>query len=525
MSERIQVIQLDVYKCANTFGVSPCTASTPFPNNKCYNTYKTCQDKSNYVQTTDSMYFVTEGESAPLTTDLTFPTLKGFNRKAAQINPCAIDPDVNPLGKRESITIELKDHPHHDRGIDPYYGGRTYFNQGTFWGKWLARNDNFDGTQLIIYEGTNGQALSAMTPFYYVVDRIDSKSSGESVQIVAKDILKFADPERAVFPNNQVAEVAVVMTDVQTTITVNDSESWPDTGTMLVGTEQMTFTRWYNDYDFITAIIYTIVRGANSTTPATHAMGDTITLVSGFTATRIDNIIKSLLLNDAGVPSEWIDETAWDTEAAATIPNHIVDLTFYKNESLNKVIGELLRDAASFLVVDHEAKKIHFRHSSSEQNTQTITDTDNIILNSFKVNRRQQLRLTQLWMWYEIIDATGSLTDEDNFTELLVTVADDIGQATQNRNKVIYSRIFTTALATEAAETATQIMSLYGRDPVEISFDVDAKDNSIKNGDSVNISHRDYVGVDGRAATTMVRIISKAVTDNGHKIKFKAHLM
>ena len=47
----VTVLELDLDRCANTYGVLPCTASGG-PGEECYNTWQSCQDKPNYVKTT-----------------------------------------------------------------------------------------------------------------------------------------------------------------------------------------------------------------------------------------------------------------------------------------------------------------------------------------------------------------------------------------------------------------------------------------------------------------------------------------
>jgi len=47
--EPVQLVEFVMPRCANTFGVSPCTA-TAEPGQKCFNTRATCADPDNYRQ-------------------------------------------------------------------------------------------------------------------------------------------------------------------------------------------------------------------------------------------------------------------------------------------------------------------------------------------------------------------------------------------------------------------------------------------------------------------------------------------
>ena len=51
VKEKFWIIELDLDYCDNTYGLAPCAAAIGVTGDvKCFNTAKSCQDRSNYIQ-------------------------------------------------------------------------------------------------------------------------------------------------------------------------------------------------------------------------------------------------------------------------------------------------------------------------------------------------------------------------------------------------------------------------------------------------------------------------------------------
>ncbi len=108
-----------------------------------------CQDQTNFSNTVKTYRFCsTSGGKVPVGLDA-IPCLVGIN-----ITPAVIDAGKG-LGLRASCEITLRDFPHSDIRIDPYVDGRTYIpiNQGSFFGKFKARNPYYNGRVMRVYSG------------------------------------------------------------------------------------------------------------------------------------------------------------------------------------------------------------------------------------------------------------------------------------------------------------------------------------------------------------------------------------
>ena len=153
MTERpITLCQLKQKVCSLTYGSSPCTAAVGVTGaQKCFNTRTTCQDPANFDETTKTLTLSEPIEGVPLEWN-TIPSLKRVSVRPNKINFAGLTKSMSPLGARAAATIDVQDHPDGDSLTDPYVSERTYDpeTRGTFWGKWIARNQDWQDFEVDI---------------------------------------------------------------------------------------------------------------------------------------------------------------------------------------------------------------------------------------------------------------------------------------------------------------------------------------------------------------------------------------
>src|SRR4051812_22871602 len=99
MPERIlsQILELDVDRCQNVYGVAPCTAAGA-PGTECYNTLRTCQDRPHYVRGVQTIRFT--GIGSPIPSGVAArPYVESVER-----SPTKLDPDEG-LAVRASTKV------------------------------------------------------------------------------------------------------------------------------------------------------------------------------------------------------------------------------------------------------------------------------------------------------------------------------------------------------------------------------------------------------------------------------------
>lgn len=244
MKRVVQYIEVDIPFCANTYGVLPCTASLssspPTGDHKCFNTPKTCQDRPNYID-------------APVT--LRFKKDDGFPPNGIDAIPYIVQIAYTPatvslgddLGTRASLAVTFDDHPWPDTGpgFDKYLSERPYnpMLQGTFWGKFRARQPYLRGRPMRLIRGVEGQALEDMETRHYLIDSFTHDASKGTYTLIAKDLLKFADDDRAQAPRMSQGFLVADITSSDTTATLTPSgignEEYPGSGYLAIGGKEI----------------------------------------------------------------------------------------------------------------------------------------------------------------------------------------------------------------------------------------------------------------------------------------------
>ena len=210
------VLEIKMDKCANVYGVSPCTAAAGV-GNECYNTYSTCQAKSTYFKTSQIIRFVSRGVLSPVgQTNLDY-VAPGYMVAGYVIGPDSplrpyllgsVNAPVNldfeaGLATRSNVSISLADETDNDSDQDPYWATRPAKAGGTYWARWMARNKNYFGRTAKLRKGFNASPWdwNLFLDELYIIDNIAIENSGQ-VKITLKDPLKLTDMTTIPLPSS-----------------------------------------------------------------------------------------------------------------------------------------------------------------------------------------------------------------------------------------------------------------------------------------------------------------------------------
>jgi hypothetical protein len=243
VTRALTYVEMDVPFCANVYGESPCTAAIGVTGEiKCFNTPKTCQDRENYIDDPVTLRFAEDRGYLPPDIDC-IPSITGISFTPATVS---LGKD---LGTRASLSVTFQDHPWPDTGpgFDKYRNERPYdpFRQGTFWGKFRARQPFLRGRALRLIRGTLGQALADMETRHFVIDSFSFDASKGTYTIVAKDVLKLADDDRAQAPilSQGFLNTDISATDLEAVVQpagIGDEE-YPLSGYVAIGGKEICF--------------------------------------------------------------------------------------------------------------------------------------------------------------------------------------------------------------------------------------------------------------------------------------------
>jgi len=409
-------VEIDVPFCQNTFGVAPCTASIPTTGAiKCFNTLASCQDRANFIDAPVTLRFAQDQGFLPAEIDC-IPSVTGISFTPATVS---LGKD---LGTRASLSVTFKDHPWPDTGPggDPYLAERTYlpFRQGTFWGKFRARQPFLRGRALRLIRGELGQTLGAMETRHYVIDSFTHDASDGTYTLVAKDALKLADDDRAQAPvlsqgflnaaiNNSVTAATLQPTGI------GDAE-YPASGYVAIGGKEIcAFTRSGN--------ALTLTRGQLNTTAIAHEANDRVQLVLIYSAQDSADIIRDLLVNYAGVDDAYIPLSTWQGETASFL-DRVFSAVIAEPTGVNRLVSELIEDAALSLWWDDVTPQLRLRVLRAISTDAATFDQNSYLEDSFSSAEQPNARLSQIWRYFAKRNPLEGQEDADNYRSVAATV-------------------------------------------------------------------------------------------------------
>lgn len=311
-------IEVDVVYCSLTYGSSPCMASVGVTGDaKCFNTRKTCQDRENFGTSTVTLRYAIPTDYLPSNIEC-IPSIK-----AVAYSPATISLGEN-LGQRATLEVTFEDHRHSDtgQGGDKYLADRAYdpFKQGTYWGKFRARHPYVRGNAMRLIRGFVGDALADMETHHFIVESFDGPGADGSYKLIAKDVLKLADSDRAQAPRLSNGYLVADITDAASTLTLTPSGigdlEYNASGYVAIGGKEICAyyrdTTEGNDANCLLLLHFDGADGATSTTDSSS---------SARTATRNGNTVleadekkfgtTSSVFDGAGDYWQFPDHASW----------------------------------------------------------------------------------------------------------------------------------------------------------------------------------------------------------------------
>ena len=246
---------------------------------KCFNSLGTCQDLPDFTNSAETVRFGEDVGFGGVQTGIdAYPFIKSIDFQPAIIS---LEGD---LGQRATIKIIFNDSKHPDIGVlhDHYASTRPYtaaetYDRGTFWGKFRARHTFLRETPLRLIRGVVGQSLAQMETRHFIIDSIDGPDPKGQFTIIAKDILKMADGDRALVPVPNTGSLSADITDADVSFDVVPAgigaEYDPGPANFAIGGSEIVIATVSGDTFTITQ------RGAQSTEAQSHSAGDRVQMI------------------------------------------------------------------------------------------------------------------------------------------------------------------------------------------------------------------------------------------------------
>lgn len=536
-------VEIDVDKCTQVYGVSPCTAAVGVTGTrKCYNTLATCQDIPNYNPEPQTLRFAVASDQLSEVDDASAPAIPSV--VSVSHNPARIRLGED-LGERASVTVAFTDHPDSDLSTDPYIAERPN-PPGTYWGRFRARQKfilgrplrwinqyvggaEFGGVEQSVVWGSDAVLWGTAPVVFvvqnrqvrnYIIESISGPDVNGNVSIVAKDVLKLADGARTQVPSLSTGTLSADITDAQTSIVLSPSGigdlEYDGVELIAINDEVLRVTARSGN-------TLTVERGAEFTEADAHEEGDLIQAAKVYTGLRASEIVYDLLTDQAGIPESLIDLAQWTADYDLFI-NKLYSARIVEPTPARTLISELMEQAGFSLFVDEIANQLRFVPLRALATPAAKISDDIMAAGSLRFADQPERRISQVWVYYGQRNPLESLDEEKNFSVARLDVdlaAESPDQYGQPAIRKIYSRWITRALPDNAKAAADLLIERFRNPPQRFNFALQVPESGSTPdvGQSIDLFSRVIQDDAGNAVSVPVTIVSRQDDWRGYQIE------
>ena len=522
MTDRVlsQVLEVDLDRCTNTYGVnngvtSFCTA-TGAPGSECYQGFRTCQDKPNFVRGTQTLKFIKRGQ--PIANSGThYPYIDSIERAITRVDP------EEGLAQRASTTIKMVDATDSDVDLDPYIATRAAVASGTFWTRFLARHRNYIGRVARIVQAMHdGSTLGTTVTEKYIIDSIKGPDSKGFVTVVLKDPGKLLDKSKAPTPTNGKLLAVLAAGALSFSVESGRGAQYDASGWIRIDDEVMAYTRVGDAFT-----IPTTGRANFGTADEEHRVGALVQQCLVFSNATIYTVIKTLY-NFAGIPDADLDLVNLQAEVNTWLFDFTVNAVISSPEGIDKLVKELCQQChlmAWWSVTEQKHKFKVYAPQAPSTLPAPLTATYDLMEESVETDRLDNLRITLSAIYYAIRAATLSLREAKNYGVAEVAIDADAESDEEYGDRIPhtqYSRWFDLESEQALRASVQRRLGRYRDAPEQIKkFSLDPS-YSLQEGDLRDLQAPNFTNADGTTKTVRVLVTSRK--DEGTHVEYSARV-
>ena len=489
----VWLMELERQRCINIIRIPPCTAD-PDLGLECFNCFSTCQDKPNFLEEFIFDDFCSMNQD-PFAGETMRPYIRIVSYNATEIK--------DRVTTTARINIALADVRDNDVGFDDYINTRPYNaeDRSTFWKKYLERFRNYTGRTVRLYQGFLGIDRSEYKErFTGMLDKADFVKNGDLQLTVLDELVELKDIDGP--PKTDISLVAGV-SDTALAMTLKTTEGlYPAPASVAVGGNEYVH---YTAIDALTNQITGLTRGFRGTEASEHNEGDKVEPVLHKGPGNPFDIMKSLMLDDAGWPAGRVNSAAID--AARDFPGNDITVEYFshKSQGLDKVLYPLvdLMDSTLFMAEDLSATVARRIPNVPGRDYYTLSSEGNFQDGSDSVDLNPESQFTSIEINWDL-EPFGDPSKTDSYKRSQFLKDEDaIEEYGFDKSYVINSTwIFNGYLQEELLREG--IYTLMGRRLFRtkdaqhiIAVDIDIQDSAIKTGGFARLSTNIWPNADG----------------------------
>lgn len=529
LHDALTVVEIDMDRCTRSWGVGPCTAALgPLAARKCFNTFQTCKAKPAFLSAPRTLRFCEARAGLPVGLGA-IPILEKVSQITATVNIAGTDESMSALGRTATVTVNLRNVPNADIGLDPYHAERIsgaaqadgigYDTlRGTLLGRLKAIWPHYSGRALRILEGRieAGAFVVEETRHYTLTDWVGPDDKG-GVSLKAKDPMSALDDDKAVLPAPSPGVLVADMTEVAATATLSPAgsgASYPDSGRAKIGSELVNYTR-------VGDVLTLTGRGVRGTRAATHKAGDSVQDVLVVQAMRIDDLAE--LLITARLPAALVPKAAkWAPEVTRWAPSLRLTSDVCEPTGIKKLLAELAVLGVSFFW-DDVAQEVALRVNRPVDDDEIYDLTDAGHLLDASLADRNEKRLTEVLFFTVQNDPTRSATSADNFDRVMQiadTDAMDPRAFGDRKIRKIFCRWFNDGADPVVLMLGRRLLRRLNTAPAHLTGGVSVKDRTIPLAAVARVRSGVVEDVTGASPDVLMQVISREPSGAGGRVEY-----
>lgn len=525
--EAVVVAELIQDFCSLTYGVSPCTAALGVTGtNKCFNTFRTCQDASNYTKSPDGLEirFCKPTQILPIEWNA-IPSIQSATIEPTVLNIGGSAAASGALGERGRCSITFQDHRDGDIKTDPYLSERAYdpFTQGTFWTKWIARNVYYRNRIIRIRQGYIDENLEDMKVSHYLIDKIQGPDSSGKVTLTGVDVLRLVDDDKTQVPDLSRGELLIGINDSVTTFDITGatlSEYDSPSGTLRIGDEIMTYTGISEAGGIIT--FTGVSRGTDGTTASAHDAEEKVQRCLRYTEELPHDVAYSLMVTNGPIPDSYIPYSEWDAEASVWLPQFSVSTVISEPTGIKELLTSLTQECMFYIWWDERFQKINLRAIRPPTETPVEWNINGHILEgsqSFREDPTQ--RVSRVFVYYQPKNLAEDVKKESNFRKVRLSI-DSSSEGENEYDEVQVKKIYCRFIRTDgqALNLGSRFLARYRDNPRYLTVRVDADNRDTWTADIVDVTSDLFVNFIGEQEQRRFQVISAKEVQSGEIIQY-----
>ena len=524
--EPVVLVDLIQDFCDKEYGVTCNAVLGTTGDNKCFNTFRTCQDAASYSKVTDglTLRFCRPMQQIPLEWNA-IPSLSSVDIKPTLLNIGGASDSSGALGERGMCTIQFQDHPDGDIKTDPYLSDRAYdpYSQGTFWTKWLARNVYYKNRIIKVRQGYIDQTLDEMKISYYVIDRVQGPNSKGMVTVKGVDILRLVDNDKVEIPEASTGELLLDLNETATTFYVANADitDYPSSGTVRIGDEIVTYTSITDEGTYLT--FSGVTRATDGSEVDEHDAEERVQKCLRYIDQFPHDVAYDLIVNEGPVPSQYIDYTAWDDEASVWLPQFQVTTLISEPTGAQSLLSSLTKECMFYIWWDERVQLINLRAVRPPDQEPVEWSIDgNILEGSQQYKEDSTQRVSRVKVYYQPKNWAEDLDKESNFKKLRLSLdlsAESVNEYDDKKVESIYCRFIKTNA--QALNVGERYLARYRDTPKFLSVQTDGDDRDTWTADIVNVTSDMFVNFIGEQEKRQFQVISAMEQRHGEIIQYE----